>query len=49
MSMTDRMEQLEALDKRRKSILHSIEEQGLLNDDQFQELTMVYSLTLYNP
>ena len=33
MRIRDRMVQLEALDKRRTSILLSIEEQGMLNDD----------------
>ncbi|NQT78252.1 MAG: RNA-binding transcriptional accessory protein [Bacteroidetes bacterium] len=33
MHIRDRIEQMEALDKRRESILHSIEEQGKLDDD----------------
>lgn len=37
-SIRDRMEKLEELDKRRDSILHSIEEQGLLTDELAKQI-----------
>ncbi len=45
MHIRDRMEQLEALDKRRESILHSIDEQGMLTDKLKQQLEDVESLS----
>lgn len=44
MKIRDRMEQLEALEKRRESILHSIEEQGKLSDELKKQLEEAESL-----
>lgn len=45
MSIRDRIEQLEALDKRRESILQSIDEQGKLSDELRKQLTEAGTLS----
>jgi len=45
MRIRDRMDQLEALDKRREAILHSIEEQGKMTDELRKQLTEATSLS----
>jgi len=44
MKIRDRMEQLDALEKRRESILHSVEEQGKLSDELKKQLEEAESL-----
>ncbi len=45
MHIRDRMEQLEALDKRRESIIQSIDEQGLLSDELRKQLEEAESMS----
>ncbi len=45
MHIRDRIEQMEALDKRRESILHSIEEQGKLDDELRNQIMRALSLS----
>jgi uncharacterized protein len=45
MQIRDRVEQMEALDKRRESILHSVEEQGKLDDELRNQIMRALSLS----